>query len=584
MREIKEIVIAAREMARDQLAAGYVIKDVHPYTNEKGEATHWVLRLKHPDSGEKWLRPIKRSGDGFVIGAPAYEHGKPLYNLANLAAAQPATVWLVEGEACADALNAFFARASASDTHIATTTGSATGVEHTALTPLHGRTIVIWPDHDHTGTKYARDLASELADRAASLREIDCYALALPHKGDCVDWLAAHPSATLTDIASLKTHTLAAAPKTKAETKREPSAAPASTAPAEQRTGRVVMRCLADVEMERLDWLWKPILARGKTTLIAGNPGLGKSMMAMQLAALVSSGGNFPLTGEPALAGNVIIASAEDAPGDTIKPRVHAASGTDRRIHLAESFLDTDEKGRPFRRGLSLRTDLTALAAEIEAIGNVSLVIIDPVTAYLDGIDSHKNTEVRTILLDLADLAQRHNCAVLAVSHLNKALGGDPLMRVMGSLAFVAGPRLVHGVLRDPANPQRRFLLPLKTTFGKEGEGFAYRVEGAELPGGFETSRIVWESSPVQARAEDVANATRDETASELEEARAFLRDVLKDGPMPSKEMMEAAEASGISERTLRRAQKSLNVTAKKTADGWKLHLSSEKETTLPGI
>jgi RecA-family ATPase len=109
------------------------------------------------------------------------------------------------------------------------------------------------------------------------------------------------------------------------------------------------------------------------------------------------------------------------------------------------------------------------------------LIVIDPITAYLAGIDSHINADVRAVLAPLGQLAARHSVAVVCVSHLNKggaASGGsgDALLRVSGSLAFVAAPRAAFIVARDPENRARRLFLPAKNNLGRDGTGLAFSV------------------------------------------------------------------------------------------------------------
>ena len=82
---------------------------------------------------------------------------------------------------------------------------------------------------------------------------------------------------------------------------------------------------LSEVKPEPINWLWPGRIAKGKITFIAGLPGLGKSQVTVSIAAIVSSGGIWPVDEMPADVGNVLILSAEDGIADTIKPRLLAA-------------------------------------------------------------------------------------------------------------------------------------------------------------------------------------------------------------------------------------------------------------------
>ena len=142
---------------------------------------------------------------------------------------------------------------------------------------------------------------------------------------------------------------------------------------------------LSEVKPEPINWLWPGRIAKGKITFIAGLPGLGKSQVTVSIAAIVSSGGIWPVDEMPADEvsadpGNVLILSAEDGLADTIKPRLLAAGADTNRIEAIEAVRVGDQS-RPF----SLKMDLEKLTDH-----KASLLIIDPLTAYLSGVDSHK--------------------------------------------------------------------------------------------------------------------------------------------------------------------------------------------------
>ena len=142
----------------------------------------------------------------------------------------------------------------------------------------------------------------------------------------------------------------------------------------------LVIRCMADIEPEKIEWLWPCRIAIGKQTLIGGEPGLGKSQITAALAAAVTTGGEWPCNEGRAPRGSVIILSAEDDASDTIRPRLDAAGANVRGVHLISAVRQKDGTGR---RSFNLQADLGALENEIAHIGNVRLVIIDPVSSYL---------------------------------------------------------------------------------------------------------------------------------------------------------------------------------------------------------
>lgn len=186
---------AARRLAASVLRQGYQPQALHEYTDAAGRPLHWRIRLKNPDTGEKWIRPMKLNGEGYALGELEYPDGKPLYHLRDLAERPDDPVIVCEGEWCADAL----AKAGA----LATTSGAADSAVKADWGALAGRRVTIWPDHDEAGERYAEAVTAVLVALGCTVFIIDVTLLGLPPKGDAVDWLATHPDATAKDIAAL---------------------------------------------------------------------------------------------------------------------------------------------------------------------------------------------------------------------------------------------------------------------------------------------------------------------------------------------------------------------------------------------
>lgn len=326
---------------------------------------------------------------------------------------------------------------------------------------------------------------------------------------------------------------------------------------------QIVSRCLADVPIQRINWLWQPRIARGKLTMIAGNPGLGKSQITANLAATVTTGGTWPVDGGRCEAGSVVFLSAEDDAADTIKPRLMAAGADASRIHVIDAVRDVEGQ-----RAFNLGADLEALRATVQAIGDVRLIVIDPITAYLGQVDSHRNAEVRAALAPLGELAAALDVAVVAVSHLNKGGSADALMRVTGSLAFVAAARAAWIVAKDPDDDDRRLFLPAKNNIGADSDGLAFSVVGVTIDGGsageIETSRVEWEPEAVAVNMADVMAPGDSEERSATDDAADFLADTLRTGPVAAKEVQRQAKQAGLSDKALRRAKSRLNVKSQK--------------------
>jgi hypothetical protein len=317
-----------------------------------------------------------------------------------------------------------------------------------------------------------------------------------------------------------------------------------------------------DVVSQPVRWLWPGRIARGKVTILAGDPGRGKSQLALAIAAIVTTGGEFPVNHARAERGSVVIFSAEDAADDTIRPRLEAVGADLERCHILR------ESGS----GFSLADDLPRLENALAEIEDVALVIIDSITAYLGSINSHNNAHVRGLLGPLGELATRSGIAVLAVSHLSKSGEGEAISRVSGSIGFVAAARAAYLVVRDPDDGERRLLLPLKNNLGDDRTGYSYCIEPMTLAGGIETSRVNWSSEAVTKTVDEIMSPRADvERAKKLELAMLWLRAVLAGGPLPEPQVEERAKAAGHSWATVRRAKKKLGIPSKKNDfdGGW---------------
>ena len=139
---------AARRLSQKAISNGFQPEALHEYTDSTGNILHWRTRLKNPITGEKWVRPMRYDEvQGYLLEEPNYINGKPLYNLHRLLSQEKNPVIVVEGEWCVDRLGRLGA--------LSTTSGGAGSVEKTDLQPLAGRLIIIWPDNDEPGKRFA---------------------------------------------------------------------------------------------------------------------------------------------------------------------------------------------------------------------------------------------------------------------------------------------------------------------------------------------------------------------------------------------------------------------------------------------
>jgi hypothetical protein len=340
---------------------------------------------------------------------------------------------------------------------------------------------------------------------------------------------------------------------------------------------KAVTICMADVQSKPISWLWPGRIALGKLTLISGDPGLGKSLLTATMAATVSKGYKWPLTDSVSPVGQVVLLSAEDDPGDTIRPRLDAAGADCKRIHILQAIRDVDSRGNPAQRMFSLQSDLVALEELLPSIPDCHLLIIDPISAYLDGAESHNNSDVRGLLAPLAKLASDQGIAIVLVQHLNKNSSSNAMYRAIGSIAFVAAARASYIVTKDQNNPERRLVVPVKNNLAKDNTGLAYSVVEAENG----APVIVWETEPVTMTADEaLAPSESDKEKTGTDWAEEVLLIVLAGGPIPAIKVQKEAEAAGISKKELRMAQKRLGIKPKKAdfKGGWEWSLPQHED------
>jgi putative DNA primase/helicase len=332
---------------------------------------------------------------------------------------------------------------------------------------------------------------------------------------------------------------------------------------ARDRTVALISHRAADITPEKIDWLWAGRIARGKHTCIAGEPGTGKSQLMIYIAAVVTTGGDWPCGEGRASIGSVIILSAEDGAADTIIPRLIGAEADRNRVHVVSAVRDTNG-----RRALNLQHDLDLLEKKIAEIGNVALVVIDPVSSYLGKTDSHNNSDVRGVLEPLSEMAERARVAILSVTHFSKAGANNTtkaLHRFIGSIAFTGAPRTAFAVIDDAEHDGRRLFLHAKNNLAPPPQGLAFRLAQCivgDVGQGIVASRVLWDAEPVTITANQAmaADATGTESRTAKAEAMELLQDALAAGPMAAAEINRVAREHGFSAKVVRSAREALRV------------------------
>jgi hypothetical protein len=207
----------------------------------------------------------------------------------------------------------------------------------------------------------------------------------------------------------------------------------------------------SDVVPRAKEWLWPGHLLRGGLELLTGLPGLGKSQVQCHFVACASAGLKWPDGASPIAPASVIMVTAEDALDQEVVPRLIAAGANLERVHILKSIKIDNE-----RRQFLLAEDLDELQRAIKQIGDVVLITIDPITAYMGGkMDSHKTTEVRSQLGPLKDFAERSDVAISAITHPSKNAGHRAIDHFIGSQAFIAAARIGHACFEEVGEDEK---------------------------------------------------------------------------------------------------------------------------------
>jgi hypothetical protein len=273
---------------------------------------------------------------------------------------------------------------------------------------------------------------------------------------------------------------------------------------------------------------------------------------------------------------NVIMLTAEDTLDQIIVPRLRAAGADVSRVHILK-FIKTDDNDRQFL----LAEDLDRLEQTVKKIGDVGLITLDPVTAYMGGtMDSHKATEVRSQLGPLKDFSERTNIGLSTITHPAKNPGQNAINHFIGSQAFIGACRVGHLCIPEMAEDDdgeqyatgRILFTTVRHSYSEPVPTLVYRKEVVivgTVGKGFEmqeikAARVAWEGV-IEITADAAAAAASGKKPDQQPKVQAFLRAMLRGGKQVlEKEIKAAAEAKGFTDKQLRTAKEKLGVETEK--------------------
>ncbi|MEK7469686.1 MAG: AAA family ATPase [Planctomycetota bacterium] len=547
------------------------------YHRADGSELFAVLRFNVTKTGDdgmpfstKEYRPVRRDVDGWRVGDPPAP--LPLYRLPLLGKSR--LVVYVEGEKCAEALAAL-------GFTVTTNAHGANAADKSDFAPLAGRDVRILPDADKPGEALALDVANRLSKLSppARSRIVRLPGIAgLGGGADVVDWIEWRRKTGSSDegIVGELTALFDAG----------------GEAPPETQTGTEPVLLRADsIPAKPLAWTWPGWIPSGKPAIWVGLAGLGKTMLLCDLAARITKGAEWPDGSGFAPLGSVIIISAEDDPGDTLIPRLMAAGADLARVNFLQMVKRPDGKTRAFTLA-----DVEDLTKSARALGDLRLVVVDPVSAYLGDVDSHNNAEVRAALVACSEFAAKSGAVLLFITHPPKGAITKAVYAASGSGAFGNAPRSVVLVAEDREDPTRRLVAMAKINLAKKPKTRAYRIATKTLPDRPDLGEIPfaeWLPGTVDVTAEEIvaadAKGGKETRADKHARADAFMKDKLAGGPVHSVEVVAAGSRLGFSDDALREALKRLGGRDRREGAGegsrvvWELPTSDFPPGRKPG-
>jgi archaellum biogenesis ATPase FlaH len=290
------------------------------------------------------------------------------------------------------------------------------------------------------------------------------------------------------------------------------------------------------VKPKPITFLWDGWLPFGKISLLVGDSGLGKTTIAIDLAARLTSGRPMPLSKSQAITGNVLFQSLEDDLADTLLPRCINAGADLSRIES----IDCD--------GLNIDEDCEIIEQHIKET-NAKIIIFDPLQQYMGKCaDMSRITDIRRLVTNLGGIAARNDCVCLVIAHQNKSQGANELHRVFGSVDITATARSVIRISKSENDPETRIISHIKSSVSRPAAPIAFRIEG--------DSQVVYLGEYDGEGDFDEIPDDKSKRAKAVE----IIYSMLQEGPMEGTEIFKVCNEAGISTRTVERVKKELNV------------------------
>lgn len=503
-------------------------KQAWAYRDRDGHTAFWVARYEARKGKGKTIRPWTydaRERDWIPRAPPS---PRLLYGTERLYERPKADVVVVEGEKTCDA-----ARKLLPSYVVVTWQGGTGAVDYAQWEVLKGRRVTVWPDADEPGQKAAREIVKHLWRIGVEAAHVVRLPLGLPPGWDLAD---AWPEGIKGDAES---YVLSAEKQSDGFTR------------------------MSEVTRERVEWLWKPFIARGEVCLVDGDPSVGKSYFMYMAAKGVCDGDKMP-NGWRMRRGSVIYFTMEDDKAKVIKGRL-----IDNGCKHMQNFIVYDQ---PF---LMDDAGFDWIVSQVKRY-KPSLLVFDLLPNYIGRTDMAAANEVSQMMTRFALLARSTGVAVCCVRHLTKGGRDKAIYRGIGSIAFTGTARTVLMIGRLPDDPEVRVVALAKSNIGAMSDALTYTIE--EVNGG--GSRLVWGDMMSVDPSDVLAESTkeqRDAAADRMAEAEDFLEGLVTAEGTPVRDIEDEAERRSINSRTLKRAKRRMRIVSVRRPGGWYWQSTVEK-------
>lgn len=191
------------------------------------------------------------------------------------------------------------------------------------------------------------------------------------------------------------------------------------------------------------------------------------------------------------------------------------------------------------------------------------LIILDPIQAYIGAtVDMHRANEIRPVLKHLGIIAEKHNCAIILIGHMNKASGSKSTYRGLGSIDIQATARSVLLVARLRNKPNIRIMAHDKSSLAPAGDAIGFEMT--------EDNGMVC-IGPYDITIDELLFGNEGRGKKKLDIAENFIKEYFGTNKViPSNEIMMEAAKRSIKRNTLLSAKKKLGITSgkEKAKDG----------------